>query len=105
MSEHQAQENTIPVRYVGPRSEYEDANYGTGWWKKGEQKWVAITTAQYMLYHADVWVDARQAAARKKNPVHPAVKPPTRRAKEDDVPLANLAMMDKASLSKSSGCR
>jgi hypothetical protein len=93
---------TISVEYVGPKHEYVDPDFGTGTWTPGMKKDVPAEVAPYMLFHHDVWKDARSAVARKKEPITPSQKPITYRFEQLDkqIPLANLAMMDKATLAK-----
>lgn len=85
----------ISLQYIGNKGEFADTNYGTGVWETDEVKKVSRETAAYMLFHDDVWRDARPAVARKKDPITPMRQPrvmPQRR--ERDPTPVNILMLD-----------
>lgn len=90
---------TIRIECVRPIP-HEDALYGTGTWQPGEEKDVPEDKAPFLLWHADVWADARPAATRKKQPIKPQPYRPAPRADRVDreLPAANLAYMTKAQM-------
>ena len=90
----------VPLKYIGPKKVHDDNLYGTGIWGAGAVKKVDREIAPYMLYHHDVWKDARAASARKKDPIEPRKKPQTyRHHKLDQEPaMANLPAMNKQAL-------
>lgn len=93
---------TMPIKYIGLKEEQEDVLYGTGLWKAGEVKQVDVKVASYLLFHPDVYEDARTKAQRKKEPVLGQRKPQTYKHDPlDQVPaLANLPVMDKKALAE-----
>lgn len=78
---------------------HDDTLYGTGLWTPGEKRDVPVERAPYLLWHADVWADARPAAARKKEPVLP-MKRPTAYHPDEALPAVNLSTMSKESLAR-----
>ncbi len=88
--------NTIRIRYVGVKDVHEDALYNTGTWRPGDVREIDAKLAPYLLWHDDVWADARNAAARKKEPVVPTKREPVYHLDRDrELPPANLAYMTK----------
>jgi len=87
---------TVSLQYVGKKPSHEDLLYGTGTWASGEVKKVKREIAPFLLWHDDVWKDARTHAARKKDQITPSMKPPVMRhdERETDMPAINLANMD-----------
>lgn len=91
---------TIRIKYVGRKPEEQDTQFGTGTWHQGEVKDVPAAMAPHLLYHSDVWADARSAAAQRKEPVTPAPRQPVRALDRqyEELPLANFAVMTKDQL-------
>lgn len=84
----------VPLQYVGKQERYEDPIFHSGSWRAREVKKIDRAVAAHMLWHADVWRDARTAAARKKDPIKAQVPPrkypkvdPTRERVEDSMPI------------------
>lgn len=86
----------ISLKYVGQKPEHEDTMFGTGTWKTGQTKKVDPKVAPHMLFHGDVWQDARKPADQKKDPIVPMKRPRSQRPDvetEHDVihvPIHNL---------------
>ena len=91
---------TIAIKYIGVKDEQEDILYGTGLWKAGEVKQIDVTVASWLLFHPDVYADARTKAQRKKEPVVGTKQPQQYRHTVRDLQpaMANFLMMDKAAL-------
>lgn len=94
---------TVKLEYIGPKSVYEDVDFKTGEWTPGDKKDVPVEVAPYMLFHHDMFKDARSAVAQKKEPISPQQKP-TNYKKIDKIdlepPLANLSAMTKQGLAQ-----
>lgn len=94
--------STVSLQYVGKKDQHDDILYGTGLWGKGARKNVERDLAPFLLFHDDVWEDARATAARKKDPITPMKRPPLTRPHEQDVQIlpTNISVMDASGLAK-----
>jgi len=94
--------DTVKIRYVGKSAPYTDSLFDTGTWsKRGEVKEVPREVAPFMLYHDDVYRDARPVVARNKDPIEPKKRERNYHVKKDfEPPLPALAYMTKGDMAR-----
>jgi hypothetical protein len=93
---------TVAIRCVINKPEHEDTLYGTGQWMPGQVRQVDAEVASWLLFHPDVYEDARPEKLRKKEPIAPQKKPQSYKKDqfENQPSPANLLAMDKGALAQ-----